>query len=554
MKRILQRALTLPLAALPLLLTQERASAQIMACATESGQISLSTDGDGAFGPSTLSYLKPAGATVRKAYLAASSNFFYTIVDGDVVLNGTPVMWDKTVLNDVVGLPGFFVNVFADVTAIVKPTLDGAAAGAGTVSVDEDPFATGSIDGEAFAVIWDDPNVPLTQSNGVIIFFGGQALAGDTFNINLAEPLDLADPATKLELGLGIGFGFQGPFGGTGQVSEICVNGLPLTKSAGGEDDGSGANGALITVGGLGDSTANPAPCDPPTSFSFDDELYDLLPFYVANSTLVVVDTFNPSNDDNIFWATLCTSVPAVTQGILLSPLAETNVVGDDHTVTACVIDSNGNPVSGVTVTFTVISGPNAGANGMAVTGADGKASFTYTSNGMEGTDCIQASFVDAMGETQLSNIVKKFWQEQCMLVVGDGTGTGTFTPAGHTFVTQVGAPQDFRPMLLDNLAELTFSLPEPPAAQGKILKTPFPGRSLLHSFTVQGLMWNTALSQAEQHSKGVAVLVFTDGHVRATQYGNASGMTIDVETEIIQPGAGSLRQVKVRFPFTITF
>ena len=64
----------------------------------------------------------------------------------------------------------------------------------------------------------------------------------------------------------------------------VQVNGRRLTTSAGGQDDGASANGALITVGGIGDSTANPSDPDAlPTSARDDDERYDLLPFLQDN-------------------------------------------------------------------------------------------------------------------------------------------------------------------------------------------------------------------------------------------------------------------------------
>ena len=100
----------------------------------------------------------------------------------------------------------------------------------------------------------------------------------------------------------------------------------------------------------------------------------------------------------------------AVTQGINLVPGTATNPVGTDHTVTAIVSDSLGNPVVGTTVTFNVTVGPNTGASGVDVTDAFGEATFPYTSNGTAGIDQIQASFVDDAGATQTSVVVFKEW------------------------------------------------------------------------------------------------------------------------------------------------
>jgi hypothetical protein len=75
------------------------------------------------------------------------------------------------------------------------------------------------------------------------------------------------------------------------------------------------------------------------------------------------------------------------------------------HTVTGIAEASNGNPIPGVTITFRVTSGPNAGATGTGQTGANGQATFTYTDNGGAGSDTIQA-FVGALS----SNVVVKNW------------------------------------------------------------------------------------------------------------------------------------------------
>jgi hypothetical protein len=66
--------------------------------------------------------------------------------------------------------------------------------------------------------------------------------------------------------------------------------------------------------------------------------------------------------------------------------------------------------VPGVTVTFTILDGPNAGTTGTATTDENGVATFTYSDVGGAGTDHIQAN-VGGL----LSNIIEKIW------VTGEG-------------------------------------------------------------------------------------------------------------------------------------
>jgi uncharacterized protein (DUF2141 family) len=102
------------------------------------------------------------------------------------------------------------------------------------------------------------------------------------------------------------------------------------------------------------------------------------------------------------------TAVPAT---LTLDPPADTNPVGTPHTVTATVRDADDNPVSGVTVRFTV-TGANS-ASGSDTTDANGVATFTYTGTTV-GLDTISA-FADTDGDGtqdpgEPSGIATKTW------------------------------------------------------------------------------------------------------------------------------------------------
>jgi lysophospholipase L1-like esterase len=268
----------------------------------DSGRISLSVDAVGSndyFG-AFVQVQKPLGGTVRSAFFAAASTGFtgYTPQDGDVTLDGQPVFWDgsRTMSNGISS-----VNVWSDVTSMVKPKLDAAPAGRVDVRVAEGSV-TNLIDGGILAVVFNDPTA--VRDRAVVLAYGAQQVTGDRIRLVRLPEVPLTD--VRAHLGIGVTFGYQP----TIQDSVVDVNGVRLTSSAGGQDDGVGTNGALVTVGGLDDSPANPAdPFARGTDFGCprcDDELYDLTSFVTSTSAaLLELTTVNPSADDNFMFAAL---------------------------------------------------------------------------------------------------------------------------------------------------------------------------------------------------------------------------------------------------------
>lgn len=269
---------------------------------TETGKIWVSIDGVASNSPNgaIIQAEKPAGAIVRKAYLAAASKGFSSvkIPDGGVMIDGIPVVWDIETASSISSW-----NYWSDVTGIVQAKIDAAPSGRVDFLITE--LYTLDVDGEILVVIFDDP--AQVNDNTVILYFGAQDVQGDSFPITFADPIDLNDPNLALDFSLGISYGYQ-EYTTSFQYSEVDVNGQRLSSWAGGSDDCadvSAENGALLTVGGLDDSSANPADPygQPPGDTFYDDELYNLLPFVNQGDTQITIDTINPSTDDNIFFA-----------------------------------------------------------------------------------------------------------------------------------------------------------------------------------------------------------------------------------------------------------
>ena len=122
-----------------------------------------------------------------------------------------------------------------------------------------------------------------------------------------------------------------------------------------------------------------------------------------------------------------------------LDPISATNGVGEDHSVTATVLQG-ANPVVGTLVSFEVTSGPNIGqisdpntgecaVNDDCTTDGSGRVTWTYTSNGSLGTDIIVACFTDVTGAEQCSRATKA-WVD---LTPPETACTETTNPHGQT-------------------------------------------------------------------------------------------------------------------------
>jgi hypothetical protein len=402
---------------------------------SEFGRVTLSVDGLGTNAASgVISVEKPANATVRRAFLAAASvpddngPIYNLPVDG-IKLDGVGINnWEQANNN---GLDNAInsKNYVAEVTEVVRAKLEAAPAGRVNFTIDE--VSSQSIDGEVLAVIFDDPNQP--TNNTVVLLFGSQTPRGDSFNLLFSKPI-LKQPDFKIDFSLGISYSARNEYAQTSVVdiaridsSGNVINNQRLTSDAGGPDDGVPTagntqvdNGALLTVGGLDDSNANPS--DPNSvnrsDARNDDELYNLAPFLENGDTRLRITTKNLSGDDNILFAAFAINGASavVNDGITLGPVSAINPVGTKHTVTATVQDLNGQPIKSRRVIFKITDGPNTGlrqpdssGNPASLTDANGQVSFTYQSNGQSGTDEITAYYV-INGANITANRAYKTW------------------------------------------------------------------------------------------------------------------------------------------------
>ncbi len=275
--------------------------------ATFVGNGGYSADGLGQFTTGgTVQADVPAGSTVVQAYLYGTyfSNTAPSEADRTIDFDGTNVIM-QTLPNSEAGPCCELSTARGDVASIVAAKV-GSGGGITNFAINNDPD---SLDGVALVVIFSNATLPKTT---IAVLDGGSKQEGDQTTFNFAAAIDPTQPGFAATMALGSGFSYQnglpGHACGGEQFSTVTINSQLLTNCAGNFDDGDAGDGALITVGGVGDSLDNPTPPDAPAT---DDELYDLKPFLKAGDTQLVIQTTNPSGDDNLFLAVIATTAEA---------------------------------------------------------------------------------------------------------------------------------------------------------------------------------------------------------------------------------------------------
>jgi hypothetical protein len=265
------------------------AHASLVPFQSYTGQVAYSADGFGSTSQSgMISASVPAGATVLAAYLYTSTFFNPTLAGIGATLDGNAVAFSALPQNATACCT--LRAARADVTAIIKPLIDGGPGGIYNFAITE---ADGSQDGEALVVVYSHPALGISS---VGLLDGFASSAGDSVMVNFAAPLDPMAPGFHAEMALGIGFSC------CSQASTVSVNGNLITENAGNNDDGDGAisNGQLFTMGGFDDPFSTLLP-----TYDDDHERYDLAPYITLGDTSLTVKTANASFDDNIFLTVL---------------------------------------------------------------------------------------------------------------------------------------------------------------------------------------------------------------------------------------------------------
>jgi cysteine-rich repeat protein len=240
--------------------------------------------------------------------------------------------------------------------------------------------------------ISESAELPLlvARANEIVEFI---AAGGGLFGLTQGEDVD--DP-----------YAYLGPF------AELETIGLPASGDC---DGGAGSqlydNVTATPLGAsLGITNTNIDGCCWHNAFSVYPDFLNILA--IANEPLC---TF-PAPIDGLPAVIGCFACQIPGQ-LGLAPAQAFNLPDSSHALTATLLQAvaPNAPISGVDVTFSVITGPNFGDGGVDTTDALGEAEFSYVGDGGIGVDRIEATAVDpATSEILFSNVALKFWDEDC--------------------------------------------------------------------------------------------------------------------------------------------
>ena len=255
-------------------------NAQMDQLITSTGQHQISADACGTVVSGEACPIiieKSVGATtILKAYLyySTGSLFYETDDPGEdvITLTGGGLVGEVvhgTNLTSSLALDGHHQYTrYEDVTDLLSPGLDAALDGTTTeYSILEHEDVTYHVQGVGIIVIWNNPTI----ENAIVHISIGSACTdvGVTESIEV-DPIDTDLVGFYATLGVGLVYAngnlILDPV--EPSISTLKINDAELYDSLGGFEDGAYITGAVITLGGFGDSEA-----------SIDDEYFDFSDF-----------------------------------------------------------------------------------------------------------------------------------------------------------------------------------------------------------------------------------------------------------------------------------
>jgi hypothetical protein len=202
--------------------------------------------------------------------------------------------------------------------------------------------------------------------------------------------------------------------------------------------------------------------------------------------TAHILDTFGTDRfwclpgdgNESLQWREIGGSASTSPGRVSLLPAAATMPLSAPAQVTALALDAGGAPLVGVSVSFSVKAGPNAGQQGQAMTDANGVATFSYAGTAA-GADTLSASIANLTGGTITSAPASVTWVPAVHLALAPASAAQQVgTPYNATLTATDGAGQPLANLLV------TFQITSGPNAGKMAQQTTGAGGQTLFSYT----------------------------------------------------------------------
>jgi len=232
------------------------------------------------------------------------------------------------------------------------------------------------------------PNAPKLEANGIA--YAGAVSGATGAYIDLSCAYDDASPSTPVPLLDGLSTHGSAQFTVVGEGS-ACATGVNIVAQTG-------------PTSGLTDADLSEWNCS--VHEAFDKFPSDYTPLALAPTSsgfpgsYCAIDVETKALACGSPYIMVSGGGVVVSSQVTLTPPTQSLSVGGHASVVANVSTTIG-PVSGVSVVFSVDSGPDVGQTFTAVTDSSGNVTFAYTNGGSAGTDSISATYTNAANVSQ---------------------------------------------------------------------------------------------------------------------------------------------------------
>ncbi len=253
-----------------------------------------------------------------------------------------------------------------------------------------------------------------TQAGSVSISASSSGLSSTPLVVTITS---LTPPPTQPTTTISLSSSAASAKPGTSVIITATVESISATTST-----ASPANGASVSF----DVSSGP---DQGKTYSATTNSSGTASFTLTNSGVSGVDSITGGTVDPSTGQIIVASTSVDFSGqpqLTLTPASQGSITNETVTVSASALDAAGNPLVGVSITFSVTSGPDLGQSLSAISSSAGTATFSLSAT-KQGVDTVSASMIPPGMTTAISATpVQVKWAAPIVITPSGGNGGGS--------------------------------------------------------------------------------------------------------------------------------